>query len=131
MFKHGWGPLCHTSDEISVIPVAENHYISKPWQSAAYAFLRVLGVKPLWEQPLPRPNWSRALPRPLDILDEGKEFLRLTTLADVRDFLKHIPKERRQFNTWQHVEATLKQAATGGESVGGVIRPISCSGKEF
>jgi hypothetical protein len=33
---------------------------------------------------LPRPNWSRPLlPRPLVILDDGKEFLRLSTLADV------------------------------------------------
>jgi hypothetical protein len=30
-----------------------------------------------------RPNWSRPLPQPLIILDDGKEFLRLTTLADV------------------------------------------------
>jgi hypothetical protein len=63
-----------------------------------------------------RPNWSRPLPRPLVILDDGKEFLRLTTLADVRDFLKHIPKERRQFDTWQHVEAELKKAAAGGDT---------------
>jgi hypothetical protein len=54
-----------------------------------------------------RPNWSRALPKPLIILDNGKEFLRLTTLADVRDFLKRTPKERRQFHTWQNVEAQL------------------------
>jgi hypothetical protein len=60
-----------------------------------------------------RPDWSRKLPRPLYILDNGKEFLRLSTLADVRDFLKHIPKERRQFSTWQHVEAELNKAAAG------------------
>ncbi|MGB6754634.1 MAG: hypothetical protein WBE71_19255 [Xanthobacteraceae bacterium] len=65
---------------------------------------------------MPRPNWSRPLPRPLTILDDGKEFLRLTTLADVLDFLKRIPKERRQFETWQHVEAMLKQAAAGGDT---------------
>ncbi len=63
-----------------------------------------------------RSSWSRPLPRALTILDDGKEFLRLTTLADVRDFLKRIPKERRQFETWQHVEATLKQAAAGGDT---------------
>jgi hypothetical protein len=67
---------------------------------------------------MPRPNWSRPLPRSLTILDDGKEFLRLTTLADVRDFLKHIQKERRQFETWQHVEAALKKAATGGDRRG-------------
>jgi hypothetical protein len=65
---------------------------------------------------LPRPNWSRPLPRPLVILDGGKEFLRLTTLGAARDFLKRIPKERRQFDTWQHVEAELKKAAAGGDA---------------
>jgi hypothetical protein len=59
---------------------------------------------------MPRPNWSRPLPRPLTILDNSREFLRLTTLADVRDFLKHIPKDRRQFDTWQHVAAELDKA---------------------
>jgi hypothetical protein len=38
------------------------------------------------------------------ILDDGKEFLRLSTLADVRDFLRRAPKERRQFDSWQTVE---------------------------
>ena len=46
-----------------------------------------------------RPNWSRPLPRALSIVDDGKEFLRLTTLADVRDFLNRVPKERLQFDT--------------------------------
>ena len=63
-----------------------------------------------------RPTRSRALPRPLYILDDGKEFLRPTTLAGVRDFLKHIPKERRQRNTWQHVEAELEKAAVAGDT---------------
>jgi hypothetical protein len=60
-----------------------------------------------------RSNWSRPLPRPLTILDDGKEFLRLTTLADVRDFLKHIPKERLQFDTWQCVKSELDEASAG------------------
>jgi hypothetical protein len=64
---------------------------------------------------VPRPNWSRPLPRSLIILDNGKEFLRLATLADVRDFLKHIPKERRQFHTWQHVKSELDKAAAGAD----------------
>jgi hypothetical protein len=38
----------------------------------------------------------------------------LTTLADMRDFLKHIPKERRQFHTW-HVAAELDKAAAGAD----------------
>jgi hypothetical protein len=65
---------------------------------------------------MPRPNWSRPLPRPLTILDNGKEFLQLTTLADVRDFLKHIPKERRQLHTWQHVKSELDKAAAGADT---------------
>jgi hypothetical protein len=58
-----------------------------------------------------RPNWSNPLPRPLSILDNG---MRLSTLADVRDFLKRLPKERRQFDTWQVVARRLDAAAAGG-----------------
>lgn len=47
----------------------------------------------------------------LSILDGGEEFLRLSTRADVRDFLEHLPKERRQFSTWKYVEAELEKAA--------------------
>ena len=61
---------------------------------------------------MPRPNSLRALPRPLSTLDVREEFLPLTTLARrARYFLKHIPKERRQFDTWQHVECELKKAS--------------------
>jgi hypothetical protein len=63
-----------------------------------------------------RPNRSRPLPRPIVILDDGKAFLRLSTIADVRDFLKHIPKARREFSTWQHVEAELNKAAAGTDT---------------
>jgi hypothetical protein len=62
------------------------------------------------------PTGRVPLPRSLTILDNGKEFLRLTALADVRDFLKHIPKERRQFHTWQHVAAELDKAAAGADT---------------
>jgi hypothetical protein len=48
-------------------------------------------------------------------MDNGKEFVRLRTLADVRDFLKRVPKARRQFSTWQHVEAELNKAAAAAE----------------
>ena len=47
-----------------------------------------------------RPNWSRRLPRPVTI----PGVMTLKTLADVRKLLGHIPKERRQLSTWQHVE---------------------------
>jgi hypothetical protein len=61
---------------------------------------------------LPRPNWSRTLPRPLTI----PTVMDLITLADVRALLGHLPKERRAKSTWQHVEAALKQAATGDDA---------------
>ena len=61
---------------------------------------------------MPRPNWSRTLPRPLTI----PTVLDLITLADVRALLGHLPKERRAKSTWQHVEAALKQAATGDDA---------------
>jgi hypothetical protein len=38
-----------------------------------------------------RPNWSTPLPRPITI----PQVMILTTLADVRKLLGHIPKERR------------------------------------
>jgi hypothetical protein len=57
---------------------------------------------------MPRPNWSRPLPRPLTILDNGKEFLRLTTLADVCDFLKHILKRRVKQSTLLSVNAGVR-----------------------
>jgi hypothetical protein len=41
--------------------------------------------------------------------------LRLTTLADVRDFLKRIPKERLQFDTWWRVKSELEEAAAGAD----------------
>jgi hypothetical protein len=49
-------------------------------------------------------------------LDDGKEFLRLASLADVRDFLKRIPKDRRQFDTWKHVAAELDKCAAGADT---------------
>ena len=61
---------------------------------------------------MPRPNWSRPLPRALTI----PTIMDLVTLADVRTLIGHLPKETRAKSTWQHVEATLKQAATGGDT---------------
>jgi hypothetical protein len=40
----------------------------------------------------------------------------LVMLADVRTLLGHLPKETRVKSTWQHVEAALKQAATGRDT---------------
>ena len=60
---------------------------------------------------MPRPNWSRPLPRVLTI----PTILDLVTLADVRTLIGRLPKETRGQSNWQHVEAQLKQAATGGD----------------
>jgi hypothetical protein len=49
------------------------------------------------------------------MLDAGREFLRLSTPADVRDFMKHLLKERQQFDTWQTVARRLSAAAAGGD----------------
>ena len=65
---------------------------------------------------MPRPNWSRALPLPLWILDDGKKFLRLSTLADVGAFLKHLPKERRLSDTWQVASRRLDDALANQDS---------------
>jgi hypothetical protein len=61
---------------------------------------------------MPRPDWSRPLPRALTI----PTVMDLVTLADVQTLLGHLPKETRAKSTWQHIEAALKQAATGGDT---------------
>jgi len=38
-------------------------------------------------------------------------------LGNVRTLLGHIPKERRQLSTWQHVEKTLQECAAGDDPV--------------
>jgi len=60
---------------------------------------------------LKRAGGSTPLPRPIVI----PEIMKLKTLADVRKLLGHIPKERRQLSTWQHVETHLAAAAKGGD----------------
>jgi hypothetical protein len=60
----------------------------------------------------PRPNWSRPLPKRLKI----PGVMDLITLADVQTLIGHLPKEARARDTWQHVEAALKQAATDGDT---------------
>jgi hypothetical protein len=60
---------------------------------------------------MPRPNWSRPLPRPLVI----PRVMTLTTLADVRTLMRHLPRHAREKETWRHVEAQLADAANGGD----------------
>jgi hypothetical protein len=64
--------------------------------------------------PPARPDWSRALPRPLVI----HGVMTLKTLADVRELVeKHLPAERREKDTWQHVASCLTEAARGADTV--------------
>lgn len=58
-----------------------------------------------------RPDWSRPLPRALTI----PGVMKLRTLADVRDLLRHIPADRRKLSMWQHVARSLNEAAVGGD----------------
>jgi hypothetical protein len=37
----------------------------------------------------------------------------LKTLADVRELVKHLPKDHRKKSTWRHVEKQLNAAAFG------------------
>ncbi len=60
-----------------------------------------------------RPDWSRPLPRLLVI----PKVMTLRTLADVRKLLRHVPTERRELPTWQHVAAELDKAAAGADVI--------------
>ncbi len=61
---------------------------------------------------MPRPNWSRRLARPLVI----PTIMTITTLADVRELLRHLPEDRRARPTWRHVAAELDKAAAGADT---------------
>ena len=62
--------------------------------------MRSRNVRGLWLRPLPH---MLTIPGVMDIV----------TLADVREFLKLIPKGRRQSETWQVVERQLAEANIG------------------
>jgi hypothetical protein len=53
--------------------------------------------------------------RPIAIPRVMKLKMKLKTLADVRELLRHLPAEVRRKHTWRHVEAHLAQAANGGD----------------
>jgi hypothetical protein len=61
---------------------------------------------------LARLNWSRPLPRPLTI----PTVMDLITLADVRELIRHVPKERRDNLNWRHVADELAKAAAGADT---------------
>jgi hypothetical protein len=60
-----------------------------------------------------KPDWSRPLPRPLTI----PSLMKLRTLADVRELLRHLPKDYRAKDTWRHVAKTLDEATHGADPV--------------
>ncbi len=60
-----------------------------------------------------RPDWSRRLPRRLTI----PTVMNLTTLADVRSLLGHLPAHTRHKATSQHVAAQLDQVARSGDTI--------------
>ncbi len=66
---------------------------------------------------MPRTNWSRALPQPLLIPD----VMVLARLADVRELMRHLPKDRRERSTWRRVAADIEAAASGGDIEGAAI----------
>ena len=60
---------------------------------------------------MPRPDWSRKLPRALNI----PSVMTLRTLSDLRELVQHLPRERREQETWRHVSDQLAKAAKGGD----------------
>jgi hypothetical protein len=60
-----------------------------------------------------RPDYSRTLPRPLAI----PGVMKLKTLADVRDLMRHLPQETRAKATWRYVADRLDEAAKGADPV--------------
>jgi hypothetical protein len=66
-----------------------------------------------------RADWSRPLPRPLII----PKVMKLTTLADVRELMRHLPNHRAKA-TWQHVEKQLNAAALGEVDMIDVAVPL-------
>jgi hypothetical protein len=64
-----------------------------------------------------RPDWSRPLPRRLVI----PGVMTLKTLADARELVRRVPKERRALSTWQHVITSLDDAARGGDVASAAI----------
>jgi hypothetical protein len=67
-----------------------------------------------------RADWSRPLPRPLII----PKVMKLATLADVRELIQHLPKDRRAKSTWQHIEKQLNAAALGEVDMIDVAVPL-------
>jgi hypothetical protein len=59
------------------------------------------------------PDWSRPLPLTIII----PTVTTLKTLADVRVLIQHLPEDRREKPTWQHIIAQIEQAAAGVDVV--------------
>ncbi len=57
------------------------------------------------------PDWSRPLPQRIVIPTVAT----LTTLADVRVLIAHLPDDHRDDPAWRHIAAQIEQAAAGVE----------------
>ncbi len=58
-------------------------------------------------------DWSRPLPQRIVIPTVAT----LTTLADVRVLIEHLPDDHRDDPVWCHIAAQIEQAAAGVEVV--------------
>ncbi len=58
------------------------------------------------------PDWSRPLPQRIVIPTVAT----LTTLADVRVLIAHLPDDHRDDPAWRHIAAQIEQAAAGVEA---------------
>lgn len=61
----------------------------------------------------PKSDWSRPLPHPMLI----PGVMTMTKLADVRELMRHLPRERRNLSNWRHIGDVLDEAAGGAVDV--------------
>jgi hypothetical protein len=95
-------------------PVAEQGHPFSPAPLQCVENLRGGLTSPIALMPGSKhPDWSRRLPRPIII----PRVMTLRTLADVRELLRHLSKEHKAKETWQHFAAQLDEAAHGADPV--------------
>jgi hypothetical protein len=50
--------------------------------------------------------------------------MKLSTLADVRELMRHLPRHARERDTCRHVADQLAEAARGGDVNDAVVAPL-------
>jgi hypothetical protein len=70
-----------------------------------------------------RPDWSRRLRQPIVI----PTVIMLTTLADARTLMSHLPPDHAQRPTWRYVASELAEAAAGGDTAEASIPATPCA----